>query len=164
MFVFLCIYIIKEKKSLKKKKSKRKKNRTKVCNLTKTQKDYLSCRKCWYKITSVKIFPSYSQVLFTFLKVLMLLSTCAKFQVNKQEFPIRRKVWLEYWGSFTANTTQRELLQGQNTLVRIFLIESTEPSDTLDYEPFFKHCILQTVLHIFLLYIFVLRKIYCSKM
>ena len=38
------------------------------------------------------------------------------------------------------------ILQGQNTLVSIGLIELTEPSDTLNYRSFFKHCILQTVL------------------
>ena len=39
--------------------------------------------------------------------------------------------------------------------VGIELIEPTEPSDTLNYKPFFKHCILQTILHLFLLFIFV---------
>ena len=33
----------------------------------------------------------------------------------------------------------------------IGLIELTEPSDTLNYKPFFKHCISQTILHVFLL-------------
>ena len=45
--------------------------------------------------------------------------------------------------------TPRKRLQGQNTSVGIGLIELNEPSDTLNYRPFFKHCILQTVLHIF---------------
>ena len=34
-------------------------------------------------------------------------------------------------------------------------MELSEPSDTLNYKPLFKHCILQTVLHLFLLFIFV---------
>ena len=51
----------------------------------------------------------------------------------------------------------------QNTLVGIGLIEITEPSDTLNYKPFFKHCILKTILHIFLLFIFVWNKIFCPK-
>ena len=45
----------------------------------------------------------------------------------------------------------------------IELIELTEPSDTLDYNPFFKHCILLTILHVFLLLIFVWNKIFFSK-
>ena len=38
-------------------------------------------------------------------------------------------------------------LRHQNTLVKIGLIELIEPSGTLQYKPFFKHCILQTILH-----------------
>ena len=30
------------------------------------------------------------------------------------------------------------------------IIELTEPSDTLTYKPIFKHCILQTILHIYI--------------
>ena len=47
--------------------------------------------------------------------------------------------------------------------VGIGLIELTEPSNTLNYKSFFQHCILQTVLAIFLLFIFVWNKIFCSK-
>ena len=46
-------------------------------------------------------------------------------------------------------------LRVKNMSVKIGLIELTEPSDTLNYKPFFKHCILQTILHEFLLFIFV---------
>ena len=42
-------------------------------------------------------------------------------------------------------------LWGQNTLVGVWLIELTEPSNPLHYKPFFKHCILHTILHVFLL-------------
>ena len=45
-------------------------------------------------------------------------------------------------------------LQVQNTSARIALIELIESSDKLNYKPIFKHCILQTILHIFLLLIF----------
>ena len=45
----------------------------------------------------------------------------------------------------------------------IELIELTEPSDTLNYKPFFKHCILQNILQVFLFFIFVWNKIFCSK-
>ena len=53
-------------------------------------------------------------------------------------------------------------LWGQNMLVGTWLVERTEPSDTFNYELSFKHCILQTVLHIFLLFIFAWNKIFCS--
>ena len=57
----------------------------------------------------------------------------------------------------------RKELRGQNTSVGIRLIELTERSDTLNYESFFKHGILQTTLHTFLLFIFVWNKIFYSK-
>ena len=63
--------------------------------------------------------------------------------------------------SFTA--TPCIVLRGQNTSVGTGLIELTEPSDTLNYKLFFKHCYLQTILHAFLLLIFVWNKIFCSK-
>ena len=47
------------------------------------------------------------------------------------------------------------ILRGQNTLVGIGSIELNEPSDTLNYKPFLKHCILQSMLHVFLLFLFV---------
>ena len=56
-------------------------------------------------------------------------------------------------GNFISIIHQQ--LRDQNTSVGIELIELTEPSDTLNYKPFFKHCILQTILHVFLLFIFV---------
>ena len=64
-------------------------------------------------------------------------------------------------GNFTATLCQP--LRSQNTSMRICLIELTEPSDTLNYKPFFKHCILETILHVFLLFTFVWNKIFCSK-
>ena len=64
-------------------------------------------------------------------------------------------------GNFVPNPRHR--LRGQNTLVEIGLIELIGSSDTLNYRPLFKHCILQTVLHVFLLFIFVWNKIFCSK-
>ena len=41
--------------------------------------------------------------------------------------------------------TPRQNTQGKNTSVGIWLIEFTQPSDTLKYKLFFKHCILQTL-------------------
>ena len=57
----------------------------------------------------------------------------------------------------------RQWLRGQNTSAEIGLIELTKPSDTLSYKPFLEHCILQTTLHVFLLFIFEWNKIVCSK-
>ena len=54
-------------------------------------------------------------------------------------------------------------LRGQNTLVGIGLIKLSEPCDTLNYKPFFKHCILKTILHIFSLFVFLWNKIFCFK-
>ena len=54
-------------------------------------------------------------------------------------------------------------LLGQNTPVGIRLIELTKQSDKLNYKPFLKHCILQTILHAFLSFLFVWSKIFCSK-
>ena len=64
-------------------------------------------------------------------------------------------------GNFTPTPCKR--LCGQNTSVGIGLIELTEPSDTLNNKPFVNHCILQTILHVFLLFIFVWNKIFCCK-
>ena len=41
------------------------------------------------------------------------------------------------------------------------LIELIELSDTFRYELLFKHCILQTILHILLLFKFVWNKPFC---
>ena len=61
---------------------------------------------------------------------------------------LSKNVW---WG--VISPFQR--LRVKNMSVKIGLIELTEPPDTLNYKPFFKHCILQTILHEFLLFIFV---------
>ena len=45
-----------------------------------------------------------------------------------------------------ATLTHRQRLRGQNTWAGIGLIELTEPSDTLNYKPFFKYCALQIIL------------------
>ena len=48
-------------------------------------------------------------------------------------------------------------------LVGIGYIYFTEPSLTLNCKLFLKHCILQTNLHVFLLFIFLWNKIFYSK-
>ena len=54
-------------------------------------------------------------------------------------------------------------LKGQNTSVGIELIELTEPSDTLNYKSIIKNCFSRTILHVFLLFVFVWNKIFCPK-
>ena len=49
----------------------------------------------------------------------------------------------------------RQRLRGENTLVGTGLIDFIEPSDTLITSLFLKKCILQTILNVFLLFIFV---------
>ena len=56
-----------------------------------------------------------------------------------------------------------QVLRDQNVSVGIVLIQLTEPSDTLNCKPFFNHCILQTILHIFLLLLFLWNIIFCFK-
>ena len=60
----------------------------------------------------------------------------------------------------TPGTRRKRL---QNTSMGLGLIELTEPSDTLNYKPFFKHCILQTILHVFLLFICSFYKVVGSQ-
>ena len=51
----------------------------------------------------------------------------------------------------------------QDTLLEMGLVELAVPSEKLNYMPSFKHCILKTILHVFLLFIYVWNKIFCSK-
>ena len=55
----------------------------------------------------------------------------------------------KYSNGNNFSPTPRKRLQDQNTSVGMWLIEITEPSDTLNYRSFFRHCILPTVLHVF---------------
>ena len=64
-------------------------------------------------------------------------------------------------GNFTP--TNREQLRDQNTSMGVEFIELTEPFHTLNYKSLFKHCILQSILRVFLLFIFVCNKIFCFK-
>ena len=81
---------------------------------------------------------------------------CANFQVNKWQFSVEKK-----YDNYTP--IPRKRLGGQNTLVGIKLTELIEPSDTMNYKPFFKLCILETILDLFFLFIFAWNKIFCSK-
>ena len=67
-------------------------------------------------------------------------------------------------GNFTPNCTFFERLQGQNMSVGIGLVELMELFDALNYESFFENCILQTILHVFLFFIFVWNKILFKKL
>ena len=98
------------------------------------------------------------KVFLASLKVFKLLSMFAKFQVSKQQFFIQKK----YIGdNFTSTLCKR--LRSQNISVEIRLIELTEPSKTLHFTFLFRYCILQNILHVFLLFIFVWNKIFCPK-
>ena len=62
-------------------------------------------------------------------------------------------------GQLLQSDSPCQRLRIQNTSVEIELIELTETSDTLNYKPLFKHCIL----HVFLLFMFVWYKVFYSK-
>ena len=67
------------------------------------------------------------------------------------------------YGGCNFTLIPRQQFQVQNKSVRVELIELTESFDTLNCKPCFKHCILQTILHLFILFLFVWSKIFCSK-
>ena len=67
----------------------------------------------------------------------------ALFCINLLEVE-RKQVFLDF-GPFKTNWSKKG----------IGLTELTEPPGTLNYKPFFKHFILQTVLHVPLLFMFV---------
>ena len=72
--------------------------------------------------------------------------------VPRFKFSIQKK----YDGNnFSPNPRKR-----LNKLVRIGLIELTEPSDTLNYRSFYKHCIWHTVLHVFFIFVCILSELY----
>ena len=82
----------------------------------------------------------------------------AKFQVNQWQHSIQKKMM-----GVISPPSLRQRLRGQSTSVGIWLITPIEPSDPLNYKPLFKHCNLQIILHVLLLFIFVWNKIFCSK-
>ena len=101
--------------------------------------------------------PHIRKVSIAFLKFLSYVVCVASFKsINSSSLCIKK-----YDGdNFTPTPCKR--VKGQNTSMEIGLIELTEPY-TLNYKPFFKHCILQTILHVFSLFIFVWSKILCPK-
>ena len=97
---------------------------------------------------SVKNITSYSKIFFPlFWKFLIGLVCVPSFKSINGSSLSRKKY---DGGNFTHVPCQ--ILQGQNTLVGIGLIELTKASDILNYKPFSKHCILQTILHVSLLF------------
>ena len=76
-------------------------------------------------------------------------------------FSLFWKFWSYDGGNFTP--TLHQLLRGQNISIGKVLIEFTVPFDTLNYQPFFKPCILKTPLPVSLLFIFVWNKTFCRK-
>ena len=75
---------------------------------------------------------------------------CAKFQVNQWQHSIQKKMM-----GVISPPSLRQRLRGQSTSVGIWLITPIEPSDAPNYKPLFKHCNLQIILHVLLLFIFV---------
>ena len=105
-----------------------------------------------------KVFITFKKFLLRLWKFFKLLSMKVKFQVNKQQFSLKKK----YDGDNFTPTLCKQL-RGQNASVGIGLIELTGPSDTFSCQLFFKYCILQTILQVFLLLIFVWNKIFCAR-
>ena len=85
-----------------------------------------------------------------FLKVLKLPDMCATFQINKS-------IVVSFYSHPPSGITSSNCVGG------IELIELTAFPDTLNYKSFFKHCILQTILHASFLFVFVWNQIFCSK-
>ena len=137
------------------KSEKQRKSKTDVYNLTKASKNLDSCKKCWHMTTSEKYQVKFKKVFFCFLEVFCM---CASFK-SIYSSCLSRKTNVR--GNFIVIRCQR--LRGQNTWVLIGLIEYTEPSDTLNYKTFFKHCVLQTTLHVFYCLYLWGTKIFCSE-
>ena len=102
------------------------------------------------------IFTMFLFLLWTFLISYFAYVPSIK-SINRSFLPRKN----DYGDNLTP--TPRQWLWGQNTSVGIGLIELAEPSDLLNYKLFLKHCILQSILRIFLLFKFVWNKIFCSK-
>ena len=97
-----------------------------------------------YEEFSKKYHVIFKKFLLVFWKISSYLVCVASFKSINSSSLSRKKY---DGGNFTPSPRQR--LQGQNTSVGIMLTELTEPSDTLKYKPFSKHCILQTILNKF---------------
>ena len=112
------------------KSRKAKKIWTKVCNLRKTSKSLVSCRKCdiWW-LSYLVCVSSFKSIISSSLS---------------------RKIYDEC----NFNPTPSQWLRAQNMSVGIGLIKLTEHFATLNYKPLFKHSILETISHVFLLFIF----------
>ena len=92
------------------------------------------------------------------MKILKLLSICAKFQVNINSSSLSKK---KYDGDKFPLTPCKGL-RDQSMLLGTGLIELTGPSHTLDGKRFSKHCILQFKL-IFSAYICVKQNLLFQK-
>ena len=114
------------------KKPSNKKNSIKVFSLTKTSKNWVSCTKCWYMMTSVKKCNVAFRKISCFLKNFSYLISTPSFKSINSRSLSRKKS-----------------------------IELTVPSDAMNCKPFFKHCTLQTMLQVLLLFIFISKKIIC---
>ena len=95
----------------------------------KASKSYVSSRKCWYIMTSVKMFT------LTFGKFLSYLVCASSFKLINKSSLSRKKN-----GSIISPPLYFLCLwiRGQSKSVGIGLIKLTEPTKTLNYTPFFK--------------------------
>ena len=89
-------------------------------------------------MTSVKRVTSHSKSFYCFFERFESYLVCARSFKSINSSSVSRK---KYEDNFTP--TPCKPLWCQNELVEIWLIELTEPSDPLNYKPFFQHCILQ---------------------
>ena len=103
----------------------------------------------------------FKTIFWLFWKLLSYLVCVANFKSINKSYLSRKKYDGGYFQSHAPMGIG--LIELSDTVVWMGLIELTEPSDTLNYKLFFKHCILQTILHVFFLFIFVWNKILCSK-
>ena len=102
-----------------------------------------------------RYIQSFFSLLWTFLSYFV----CVTSFKSMNSSSLSRKNYGE--GFFTVTPCRQ--LQGEIPLVGIGLIDLTEHCDTLGYKPFFKHYILQTILHAFLLFAFVWNRTFPSK-
>ena len=110
-------------------------------------------------IASIRNVTSYSKCFSQFFwKFLNYLVCLPSFKSKNSSFLSKKSMMR---GNFTLDPRQR--LQCQIISVGIGLIELTKPSDTLNYKAFFKSCISQSILHLFVLFTLVWNEIFFSK-
>ena len=102
-------------------------------------------------MTSVKNVMSYSKSFFCFLEFFLSYLVCLPSFKWINISSLSRTKYKVWWGQFHTHppsAIMRSKYVGGNRVIW------TESSDTVNYKPFFKHCMLQIILHIcFFVYI-----------